>query len=154
MGNHAQDLTKFQKLKQLRVGTFTVTKQITNTSYEIREDANPDDVKTTHRNHLIEYFPENERLPPLITNYAVISRDSDLYKHLVNSQTEHYNSGKEKHSRDVMPFAISIRPTQNNSDKQHRDDNDFSPRADVGIHSPASSTQQSPRSQKSSPYEN
>ena len=93
--NHAQDLTRSQKLKQLRVGPFTVTKQITNTTYEIREDANPDNVKTTHRNHLIEYFPKEERLPPLVTNYAVISRDSNFYKHLVNSQIEQNNSGKK-----------------------------------------------------------
>ena len=33
--NHAQDFTKSQKLKQLRIGPFTVTKQITNTTYEI-----------------------------------------------------------------------------------------------------------------------
>ena len=150
--NHAQDLTRSQKLKQLRVGPFTVTKQITNTTYEIREDANPDNVKTTHRNHLIEYFPNEERLPPLITNKAVISRDSDFYKHLVNSQIEQYNSDKEKHSLDVMPFVIT--PIQNNSDKQQKDDIEFWPRADSGIHSPASSMQQSPRSQKSSPYEN
>ena len=39
--NHAQDLTRSQKLKQLRVGPFTVTKQITNTTYEIREEAIP-----------------------------------------------------------------------------------------------------------------
>ena len=150
--NQAQDLTRSQKLKQLRVGPFTVTKQITNTTYEIREDANPDNVKTTHRNHLIEYFPKEERLPPLITKYAVISRDSDFYKHLVNSQIEQYNSGKEKHSLDVMPFVIT--PIQNNSDAQQKEDIEFSPRADSGIHSPASSTQFSPRSQKSSPYEN
>ena len=150
--NHAQDLTRSQKMKQLRVGPFTVTKQITNTTYEIREDANPDNLKTTHRNHLIEYFPKEERLPPLITNYAVISTDSDFYKHLVNSQIEQNNSGKEKHSLDVMPFVIT--PIQNNSDKQQKDDFEFSPRADSGIHSPASSMQQIPRSQKSSPYEN
>ena len=114
--NHGQDLTRSQKLKQLRVGPFTVTKQITNTTYEIREDANPDNVKTTHRNHLIEHFPKEERLPPLITNYAVISRDSDFYKNLVSSQIEQYNSGKEKHSLDVMPFVIT--PIQNNSDCQ------------------------------------
>ena len=116
--NHAQDLTRSQKLKQLRVGPFTVTKQITNTTYEIREDANPDNVKTTHRNHLIEYFPKEERLPPLITNYAVISKDSDFYKHLVNSQIEQYNSGKEKYSLDVMPFVIT--PIQNNSEIQQK----------------------------------
>ena len=111
--NHAQDLMRSQKLKQLRVGPFTVTKQVTNTTYEIRVDANPDNVKTTHRNHLIEYFPTEERLPPLITNYAVISRDSDFYKQLVNSQIEQYNSGKEKQSLDVMPFVITA--IQNNS---------------------------------------
>ena len=93
--NHAQDLTRSQKLKQLRVGPFTVTKQITNTTYEIREDANPDNVKTTRRNHLIEHFPKQERLPPFITIYAVVSRDTDFYKHLVNSQIEQYNSGKK-----------------------------------------------------------
>ena len=149
--NHAQDLTRSQKLKQL-VGPFTVTKRITNTTYEIRKDANPDNVKTTHRNHLIEYFPKEERLPPLITSYAVISRDSDFYKHLVNSQIEQYNSGKEKHSLDVMPFVIT--PIQNNSEIQQKENIEFSPRADSGIHSPASSMQQSPRNQKSSPYEN
>ena len=149
--NHAQDLTRSQKLKQLRIGPFTVTKQITTTTYEIREDANPDNVKTTHRNHLIEYFPKEERLPPLITNYAVIYRDSNFYKHLVNSHTEQYNSGKEKHSVDVMPFVIT--PIQKSSDKQQKDDIEFSPRADSGKYSPASSTHYSPRSQKSSPYE-
>ena len=51
-----------------------------------------------------------------------------------------------------MPFVIT--PIQNNSDSQQKDDTEFSPRADSGIHSPASSTQFSPRSQKSSPYEN
>ena len=67
-----------QKLKQLRVGRLAVTKQITNTTYEIRENANPDNVRTTHRNHFIEYFPKEERLPPLITNYANLSGDSDF----------------------------------------------------------------------------
>ena len=50
-----------------------------------------------------------------------------------------------------MLFVIT--PIQNNSDSQQKDNNDFSPRADCGIHSPASSMQQSPRSQKSSPHE-
>ena len=58
--NHAQDLTKCQKLKQLRVGPITVTKQITNTTYKIRDDANPNFIKSTHKNNLIEYFPKKE----------------------------------------------------------------------------------------------
>ena len=83
--NRTQDLTKSQKMKQLRVGPFTVTKQNRNRMYEIRDD-NPDNVKTTHRNNLIEHFPKKNQLPPPITNYAVTSRDSEFYKHLVNSQ--------------------------------------------------------------------
>ena len=75
--------------------------------------------------HLIEDFPKEERLPPLIINYAVISRDFDFYKHLVNSQIEQYNSGKEKHSLDVMPIIIT--PIQNSSDKQQKDDVDSRP---------------------------
>ena len=51
-----------------------------------------------------------------------------------------------------MPFVIT--PIQNNSDSQQKDDNEVSPRADSGVNSPASSMQQSPRSQTSSPYEN
>ena len=69
--NHAQELTRSQKLKQLRVGPFTVTKQITNTTYEIPEDANPDNVKTTHRIHLIEYVPKkNDSLRLLLTTLS------------------------------------------------------------------------------------
>ena len=51
-----------------------------------------------------------------------------------------------------MPFVIT--PIQNNSDKQQKDVFEFSSRADSGIHSPASSMQQTPRSQKPRPYEN
>ena len=51
-----------------------------------------------------------------------------------------------------MPFVITH--IQNNSDSQQKYDIEFSPRADPGLNSPPSSMQQSPRSQKSSPYEN
>ena len=40
-------LTKTQNLKQLGIGSFTVTRQIKNTIYEIREDANRENIKTT-----------------------------------------------------------------------------------------------------------
>ena len=138
-------------MKQLRVKPFTITKQITNAIYEIR-DAKPDIVKTAHRIHLIDFFPKEERLPSLLTNYAVISRDTDFCKHLVNSRIEQSNSGREEHSLDVMLFVIT--PMQENSDRQQKDDFEFSPRGDSGIQSPARSIQHSHRSQKSSPYEN
>ena len=83
---HTADLSRSQKLKQLRAGLFTVTKQVTNTTYEIREDANSDNVKVTHSNHLIEYFSQEERFPPVITHYAPLTKDGDFYKHSVQSQ--------------------------------------------------------------------
>ena len=42
-----------------------------------------------------------------------------------------------------MPFVIT--PIQNNSDRQQKEDIEFSPRAVSGIHSLDSSMQQSPR---------
>ena len=71
---------------------------------------------------------------------------------MVNSQNEQNNSGKEKHSLDIMPFAKT--PIQRTSDSQQKNDIEFWPKADSGIRWPASSMQQSPRSQKTSPYEN
>ena len=50
--NHKQDLTRSQKLQQRRLGPFTVTKRITNTTYQ--DDKDPTVVKTVHRNHLVE----------------------------------------------------------------------------------------------------
>ena len=51
-----------------------------------------------------------------------------------------------------MPFVIM--PIQNNSDRQQKDDSEFSARADSGILLPAGSKQHSPRIKNSSPYEN
>ena len=84
-----------------------------NITYKLSQDVNPDNVKTTHRNHLTDYCPIKNRRSPLITNYAVISRNSDFYKNLVNSQDEQYNSGREKQSLEVMFFVIT--PIQNKS---------------------------------------
>ena len=63
------------------------------TRYELRGDANPDIVKTTQKNHKIEYFPKEERLPPLFTDDAVFSRDYFFFNHLVSSEVEQINSG-------------------------------------------------------------
>ena len=101
-------------MKQLRVGPFTVTRQITNTTYEIKEDENPENVKITHRNHLLEYFPKEETLPPLLTNYAPIEQDDNFYKHLIQSQIDKHNSGQSEHrfSRPVPPIHTMSPPDQ------------------------------------------
>ena len=51
---HRQDLSKSQKLQQRRLGPFTVTKSVTSTTYQIRDDKDPSITKTVQRNHLVE----------------------------------------------------------------------------------------------------
>ena len=94
--SHALDLMKSQKFKQIQNGPFTVTRRIRITAYEIRDNANLENVGIPRKNKLIECFPKEEQLPLLNTNYTVISNDSVFQKHLINSQIEQYNSGKEK----------------------------------------------------------
>ena len=61
--NLRQDLSKSQKLQQRRLGPFTVEKRVTNTTYQIQDDKDPTNLKTVHRNHLVEYYPKEETLP-------------------------------------------------------------------------------------------
>ena len=56
--NLNQDLTRSQKLQQRRLGHFAVTKPITKTTYQIQDDKDPTNIKTVHRNHLVEYYPK------------------------------------------------------------------------------------------------
>ena len=53
--NHKQDPTRSQNLQQRRLGPFTVTTRITNTTYQIQDDKDPTVIKTVHRNHFVEY---------------------------------------------------------------------------------------------------
>ena len=68
--NHRQDLSKSQKLQQRRLGPFTVTKRITNTTYQIQDDTDPNILKIVNLNHLVEYYPKEESLPPMIEEYV------------------------------------------------------------------------------------
>ena len=61
--NHCQDLSKSQELQQRRPGPFTVTKRVTNTTYQIQDDNDPTVLKTVHRNHLVEYYSKEDTLP-------------------------------------------------------------------------------------------
>ena len=64
--NHRHDLSKSHKLQQRRFGPFTVTKRVTNKTYQIQDDKDTTILKTVHRNHLVEYYPKKETLPPMI----------------------------------------------------------------------------------------
>ena len=77
--NHRQDLSKSQKLQQRRLGPFTVTKRVTSTTYQIRDDKDPSITKTIHRNHLVEYCPKEESLPAMIQEYVPHDQRQDFF---------------------------------------------------------------------------
>ena len=68
--NYRQDLSKSQKLQQRRFGPLTVTKRVTNTTYQSQDYKNPTFLKTVNRIHLVEYYPKEETLHPVIEEYV------------------------------------------------------------------------------------
>ena len=105
--NHRQDLSKSQKLQQRRLGPFTVTKRITNTTYQIQDDKDPTILKTVHRNHLVEYYPKEETLPPMIEEYVPIDRrHDDFYERFIEQRFQKINNSKQAHTEDSLPFPI------------------------------------------------
>ena len=58
--NHRKDLSKSHKLQQRRLGPFTVTKRVTNTTHQIQDDKDPTILKTVNRYHLVEYYPKEK----------------------------------------------------------------------------------------------
>ena len=106
--NHKQDLTRSQKLQQRRLGPFTVTKRITNTTYQIQDDKDPTVVKTVHRNHLVEYYPKEGSLPAMIEEFVPSDHQNDnFYKRFMEQRTRDLNNPNiitEEH--DSFPFPI------------------------------------------------
>ena len=87
--NHRQDLSKSQKLKQRRLGPFTVTKRITSTIYQIQDDQHPTIVKTVQRKHLVEYLPKEESLPAMIEEYIPSDeRHDDFYERFMEQRIQ------------------------------------------------------------------
>ena len=89
------------------MGPFTVTKRITNTTYQITEDQNPENLRTVHRNHLIEYFPKEETLPPLIEEYTTPhSGDTNFYSSFVKGRIEKLNVSEPQTLGDLCILPI------------------------------------------------
>ena len=105
--NHRQDLSKSQKLQQSRLGQFTVTKRITNTTYRIQDDKDPTILKTVHRNYLVEYYPKEESLPPMIEEYVPSdTHRDDFYERFMERGVQQLNDPKEATTHDSIPFPI------------------------------------------------
>ena len=105
--NHKQDLTRSQKLQQRRLGPFTVTKRITNTTYQIQDDKDPTIIKTVHRNHLVEYYPKEESLPAMIEEYVPSDHQNDnFYERFMEQHTRDLNNPSTTEEHDSFPFPI------------------------------------------------
>ena len=105
--NHKQDLTRSQKLQQRRLGPFTVTKRITNTTYQIQDDKEPTIIKTVHRNHLVEYYPKEGSLPAMIEEYVPSDHhDDNFYERFMEQRTRDSNNPSTTDEHDSFPFPI------------------------------------------------
>ena len=101
--NHKQDLTRSQKLQQRKLGPFTITKRITNTTYQIQDDRDPTIVKIVHKNHLVEYYPKEGSLPALIENYVPPDQQNDNFYERFKEQRVETRTMEEL---DSFPFPI------------------------------------------------
>ena len=135
--NHKQDLTRSQKLQERRLGPFTVTKRITNTTYQIQDDKHPTVVKTFHRNHLVEYYPKEGSLPTMIEEYVPSNYSNDnFYERFMEQRTRDLNNPSATEEHDSFPFLIEpLRPIS--STNQQKRSSMYS--NDSGITSPFAS---------------
>ena len=132
--NHRQDLSKSQKLQQRRLGPFTVTKRVTNTTYQIQDDKDPTTLKTVHRNHLVEYYPKEETLPPMIEEYVPMDRrHDDFYERFMEQRLQKINNPGQSSMEDSLPFPIKPLRTTPITIPQKRVSNTSS---DSGVNSP------------------
>ena len=132
--NHRQDLSKSQKLQQRRLGPFTVTKRVTNTTYQIQDDKDPTILKTVHRNHLVEYYPKEESLPPMIQEYVRMDRrQDDFYERFMEQRVQKTNSPGQSSTEVSLPFPIEPLRTAPAILPQKRVSNTSS---DSGVNSP------------------
>ena len=105
--NNRQDISRSQKLQQRQLGPFTVTKRVTNTTYQIQGDKHPTIPKTVHRNHLVEYYPKEETLPPMIEEYLPMDRrHDDFYEKLMEKRIQKINNPEQSGMEDSLPFPI------------------------------------------------
>ena len=136
--NHKQDLTRSQKLQERRLGPFTVTKRITNTTYQIQDDKDPTVVKTVHRNHLVEYYPKEGSLPAMIQEYVPSNYPNDnFYERFMEQRTRDLNNPSTTEEHDSFPFPIEPLRSTSSTNKPTRSSMQSN---DSGITSPLASS--------------
>ena len=103
--NHKQDLSRSQKLQQRRLRPFTVTKRITNTTYQMQDDNDPTITKTVHRNNLVESYPKQGSLPAMIEVYVPPDCRKDVfYERFMEQRTQDINNPCTVEEHDSSSF--------------------------------------------------
>ena len=88
-------------------GPFTVTKRITNTTYQIQDDEVPTVTKTVHRNHLVEYYSKEGSLPAMREKYVPSDhQDDSFYERFMEQRTLDLYNPSTTDERDSFPFPI------------------------------------------------
>ena len=132
--NHRQDLSRSQKFKQRRLGPFTVTKRVTNTTNQIQDDKDPTVFITVHRKHLVEYYLKEETLAPMVEDYVPIDQRHDIYYERFMAQPiQKLNISEQPSMENSLPFAIVLLRTAPVTLTQKRVSNTSS---DSGVNSP------------------
>ena len=84
-----------------------MTKRVTNTTYQIQDDKGPTNLRTVHRNHLVEYYPKEEFLPPTIENYVPMGRrPDDVNERFMEQRIQKINNPGQSGMEDSLPFPI------------------------------------------------
>ena len=136
--NHKQDLTRSQKPQQRRLGPFTVTKRITNTTHQIQDDKDPTITKTVHRNHLVEYDPEEGSLPAMIEEFVPSDhQDDNFYERFLEQRTRDLNNPSTTDEHVSFPFPIEPLRSISSTNRPKRSS---MPSNDSGFASPPASS--------------
>ena len=107
--NHRQDFSKSQKLQRRGLGPFTATKRVTNTTYQIQDNKDPTILKTVHRNRLVEYYPKEETLPPMIEEYVPMDRfRDDSYERFKEQRIQTVNNSEEPSMQTLSHFLLNL----------------------------------------------
>ena len=133
-GNHCQDLSNSQKYQQRQLGPFIVIKRVTNTTYQNQEDKKSTTLETVLRNHLVEYYPREETLPPMIEEDVPMNRHHyDFSEKFMEQWIQQLNNSQQHSMEDSLPFHIEPFRTAPVTLLQKRVSNTSS---DSGVNSP------------------
>ena len=87
-----------------------------------------------HRNHLVEYYPKEETLPPMIEEYVPMDRrHDDFYERFMEQRFQKINNPGQSSTEDSLPFPIEPLRTAPATLPQKRVSNTSS---DSGVNSP------------------